>query len=168
MQITQKLEIIIENYPKYKSLNKKLLLECKKCPQNNNYYTNIIGTKLFVEDDPYSESILNWVIKILKKKFHNINSEPLNYNKSMWFAQYNEGDYTKVHSHEPYAVFSWVYFVNCPKGSSPLILNTTKIKAEEGKLVIFPAFIKHYVPKNKCKNRITLVGNMLPVYDTTL
>ena len=165
MQITQKLEIIIKNYSKFKSLKKKLLLECEECPKNNNYVTNIIGTKLFTENGPYSEIVFNWVIKLLKDKFHNINSEPIKYDKSMWFAKYNEGDYTKVHSHEPYALFSWVYFVNCPKGSSPLVLSNTKIKAEEGKLVIFPAFIKHHVPINKCKNRITLVGNMLPSYE---
>ena len=163
MKIRQELDIIIEKHPHSKSLNKKLLLECKNCPENNSYYTNIKGTKLFVKDSPNCTLVLNWVVNILKNKLHSSNSEPIEYDKSMWFAKYDKGDYTKVHSHEPYALFSWVYFVNCPRGSSPLVLNGKRIKAEEGKIVIFPSFIKHHVPKNNCKDRITLVGNMLPV-----
>ena len=163
MKIKQELDIIIEKHPHSKSLNKKLLLECKNCPENNSNYTNIKGTKLFVKDSPNCTLVLNWVVNILKNKLHSSNSEPIEYDKSMWFAKYDKGDYTEVHSHEPYALFSWVYFVNCPRGSSPLVLNGKRIKAEEGKIVIFPAFVKHHVPKNKCKDRITLVGNMLPV-----
>ena len=163
MKIKQELDIIIEKHPHSKSLNKKLLLECENCPENNTLFTNIKGTKLFVKDSPNCTLVLNWVVNILKNKLHSSNSEPIEYDKSMWFAKYDKGDYTEVHSHEPYALFSWVYFVNCPRGSSPLVLNGKRIKAEEGKIVIFPAFVKHHVPKNKCKDRITLVGNMLPV-----
>ena len=163
MKIKQELDIIIEKHPQFKSLNKKLLLECENCPQNNTLFTNIKGTKLFVKDSPKCTLVLNWVVNILKIKLHGSNSEPIEYDESMWFAKYDKGDYTKVHSHEPYALFSWVYFVNCPRGSSPLVLNGKRIKAEEGKIVIFPSFIKHHVPKNNCKDRITLVGNMLPV-----
>ena len=36
-----------------------------------------------------------------------------------------------------------------------------KVKAEDGKLVIFPAHVRHSVPKNKCKNRVSLIGNVL-------
>ena len=163
MKIRQELDIIIEKHPHHESLNKKLLLECEKCPQNNSHYTNIKGTKLFVEDSPTCTVVANWVESILKNKLQGSNSEPIEYDKSMWFAKYDKGDYTEVHSHEPYALFSWVYFVNCPSGSSPLVLTDTSIEAEEGKIVIAPAFVKHSVPKNNCKDRITLVGNMLPV-----
>ena len=82
----------------------------------------------------------------------------------MWFASYDKGNYVKVHNHLPFAVFSWVYFINSPRGSSPLIFTTTgkRIKPEEGKIVIFPSFIMHHVPKNKCDNRIVMAGNALP------
>ena len=159
MKIRQELDIIIEKHPHHQSLNKKLLLECEKCPQNNSHYTNIKGTKLFVEDSPTCTVVANWVESILKNKLQGSNSEPIEYDKSMWFAKYDKGDYTEVHSHEPYALFSWVYFVNCPRGSSPLVLNGKRIKAEEGKIVIFPGNVYHHVPKNKCDGRMTLVGN---------
>ena len=57
--------------------------------------------------------------------------------------------------------FSFVYFVKTPKGSSPLIFTNSgkRIKAEEGKIVIFPGRLLHHVPKNKCEGRMTLAGN---------
>ena len=45
---------------------------------------------------------------------------------------------------------------------SPLVFTTSgkKIKAEEGKVVIFSGDILHHVPKNRCNNRIVLAGNI--------
>ena len=78
-----------------------------------------------------------------------------------WFARYNKGDYTYSHAHKPHT-WSWVYFINCPKGSYPLIFTTSgkKVKAEEGKVVIFDAQVLHEVPKNKCDNRVVCAGNI--------
>ena len=44
----------------------------------------------------------------------------------------------------------FVYFIQCPRGSSPLVFSTSgkRVKAEEGKVVIFPGNIYHHVPKN--------------------
>ena len=78
-----------------------------------------------------------------------------------WVSLYNKGDYTISHSHNP-AYWSFVYFVKSPRGSSPLVFSTSgkRIKAEEGKIVIFPGCLKHEVPKNKCCDRIVLAGNV--------
>ena len=94
----------------------------------------------------------------------NENAETISYDVSMWFAIYDEGDYAKSHHHIPYSLWSFVYYVNTPKGSSPLVFTTSgkKIKAEEGKLVLFPAGVRHHVPKNRCKNRLVLAGNLIP------
>ena len=53
-------------------------------------------------------------------------------------------------------LLSFVYFVKCPKGSSPLVFTTSgkKVKAEEGKIALFPANILHHVPKNRCEGRV--------------
>ena len=66
------------------------------------------------------------------------------------------------HNHTS-ALMGFVYFINTPKGSSPLVFKTSgkKIKAEEGKIVLFPGVMNHYVPKNKCKNRMILAGNII-------
>tara|TARA_B100000287_G_C20225033_1_gene619710 strand:+ start:75 stop:596 length:522 start_codon:yes stop_codon:yes gene_type:complete len=169
MKIKENLDVIVEKYPYADSLNKKLMVEvgeiAAKTNKNHNYYTNIVGTKFGISDDGPSKLISNWVVNIIKNKMYNSNSEPIVYDDGMWFAIYDEGDYARSHHHIPYALFSWVYFVNCPRGSSPLVFTSTnkRIKAEEGKLILFPSCMKHHVPKNKCKDRITLVGNTLPL-----
>ena len=58
--------------------------------------------------------------------------------------------------------FSFVYFIKCPKGSAPLVFTTSgkRIKAEEGKVLIFPGNMKHHVPKNKGEGRMVLAGNI--------
>ena len=79
-----------------------------------------------------------------------------------WLAWYREEEFAIPHHHHP-AAYAFVYFVKCPKGSSPLIFTTSgkRIKAEEGKVVIFPGNLCHHVPKNKCDGRIVLAGNIL-------
>ena len=78
----------------------------------------------------------------------------------LWGQVYNEGDYQISHSHLPSHV-SFVYYVNTPKGSSPLVFAQSgkKVKAESGKMVIFPGSIYHHVPKNKCEGRSVIAGN---------
>ena len=78
-----------------------------------------------------------------------------------WLANYAKGDKTFPHAHTP-AVFSFVYFVKCPKGSSPLVFSTSgkRIKSEEGKLVLTNGCVRHHVPKSKCSGRIVYVGNI--------
>ena len=76
-------------------------------------------------------------------------------------AKYRKGDYTVSHIHP--GDFSFVYFVKTPSGSSPLVFTTSgkRIKAEEGKLILFSSRLKHHVPKNRCDNRIVLSGNLV-------
>ena len=81
----------------------------------------------------------------------------------MWMAKYTEEEYTIPHYHVP-ASYAFVYFVKASKGAAPLVFTTSgkKVKAEEGKLVVFPGFMQHHVPNNKCKERITIAGNIMP------
>ncbi len=104
----------------------------------------------------------SWVLNVLRIYF---GSSLSNYQSKViqnWFAVYDRGDWVDCHNHFPLS-FSFVYFVNCPRGSAPLkfYYSGKKVKAEEGKLVIFPAHVGHSVPKNKCKNRVSLIGNVL-------
>ena len=85
-----------------------------------------------------------------------------------WAARLDKGQQTLEHDHLFYATFAFVYFVNVPKGSSPLIFTTSgkKIKAEPGKLVLFPAPLRHKVPINKCDNRVTIASNITMIENT--
>lgn len=103
------------------------------------------------------------------------------YISESWFNSYYKNDYQEYHIH-PNSLFSAVYFLKAPKGSSSLILqnpshsskmfvspstsyndNNTdmwNIPADENKLVIFPSHISHMVPIHQIEEkRISIAFN---------
>ena len=82
-----------------------------------------------------------------------------------WGAIYKKGEYTKPHEHWP-QIWSWVYNVECCEKCSPLIFPDHDIKEyslipKKGNLTLFPGWIKHYVPEQKCDHdRIIIAGNL--------
>ena len=76
-----------------------------------------------------------------------------------WGILYNKGNKVIKHNHFPYAL-SFVYFVKTPKGSSPLIIEGKRIKAEEGKLIMFHANQVHWCNNSNVNGRCCLVGNI--------
>ena len=79
-----------------------------------------------------------------------------------WGIICNNGDSIETHNHQP-SQFSFVYYVNTPRGSSPLVFDTSgyRVKAESGKIVIFDSKLKHHVPKNRCDGRSLISGNFI-------
>ena len=161
MKLRENVNIIIENYPFYETLNPKLMEDVSNINFENSYQTNVYGKmSSWRIHSPNIEIIHSWVTQLINRD-SKYPTGILKFNDT-WFAVYDEGDFAHIHDHHR-VVFSFVYFINCPQGSSPLIFTTSgkRIKAEEGKLVIFPGLTKHHVPKNKCKNRVILAGNVV-------
>ena len=167
MRIREECDIIIERHPHYKSLNKKLMEDVDNVdyPEGLSYEDYY---KFYAKHSSYNtltdnvKIINSWVVNVLRIHF---GSSLSNYQLKVmqnWFAVYDKGDWVDYHKHFPLS-YSFVYFVNCPRGSAPLkfYYSGKKVKAEDGKLVIFPAHVRHSVPKNKCKNRVSLIGNVL-------
>tara|TARA_B100001250_G_scaffold52103_1_gene40675 strand:+ start:461 stop:973 length:513 start_codon:yes stop_codon:yes gene_type:complete len=162
IKIRENYDLIIAKHPFADGLKDKLIEESGTYPLNGSY-TNIVGEKYPCHNVEYSPSniIRDWIISLIRNKIDTL-VENVDYQVDKWFAKYNKGDYAKTHDHIPYSIFSFVYFVKSPRGSSPLVFTTSgkRIKAEEGKVVIFPSFVKHHVPKNKCEGRLVLAGNV--------
>ena len=169
----ENLKIQIYHHPHYQSLNEKLMDEFSKLTFNSHdelqYYTNIKGNQLSLFGHPERpkgvDLIQNWVKQIIQNEVLNCNSKvavPVDINFATWLARLDKGQETLEHAHSLYATLAFVYFVNAPKGSSPLIFTTSgkKIKAEPGKLVLFPGPLLHKVPVNKCDNRVTIASNI--------
>ena len=168
MRVYEHIEVNIHQHPFYKSINEKLIEDCKNFPFTRNIrnpdgsFTNVRALQTFNDiESPTLSLINNWILSILQGKY--------GFNSSIhekWISHYNKGDYTIRHSHVP-ATFAFNYFIKTPPGSSPLIFSTSgkKIKAEEGKLVIFYGNVEHHVPKNRCDGRITMAGNIYPIFD---
>ena len=80
-----------------------------------------------------------------------------------WGAIYREGDYTIMHNHWP-QLWSFVYYVNCPSGSAPLVFDKEvskySVEPKTGLMVMFPGWVNHSVPKHEGKERIMVAGNL--------
>ena len=173
MQISEKFNIIIEKHHYYESLNRKLLKDAKTADYSGRSQADG-DTALFSSVTTTSKNIdliNSWVKLLIFKNYpflgdvnfieDGILAPDSSFNMQTWFVKYREGDETKSHHHIP-SFCSWVYFLRCPKGSPPLVFTQSrkKVKSEEGKVVIFPSWLRHHVPPNKCDGRVVLVGNV--------
>ena len=165
--VNEKCLVFVNKHPHYQSLNKKLLqdVQAAEYPAGLSYedkYCFYAKHSSFGTSSKSIDLVNSWVISILVYYKDWLENSKL-YCSNSWFAEYGKGDWVDYHDHTP-SFFSYVYFIKTPKGPSPLVFSTsgTKIKAEEGKVVIFPSNMYHYVPKNNCEGRITLAGNIDP------
>ena len=165
LTLRENLPVIIENHPFHESLNNKILTETSNQPYQERQkvvtggVSNVKAAKTMPRriSSPSIELIYEWILTLLRPTNRGWQLEVNN----AWLAWYRDKEFAISHHHHP-AAYGFVYFVKCPKGSSPLIFSTSgkRIKAEDGKVVIFPANLYHHVPKNKCNDRIVLAGNV--------
>ena len=162
MRIRENHEIISDKYPFASRLNSRLLNEAEGIDYPLAFKTNVKGkmSKWSVESDNL-ETLKEWITSLVKAK-HNFKGLATLRFVDTWYARYDKNDHTLEHDHN-LSWLSFVYFVKCPRGSSPLIFTTSrkKVKAEEGKVVIFPSWIRHSVPKNRCEDRVVVAGNII-------
>ena len=89
--------------------------------------------------------------------------------KNIWANIYRKGDFTLTHDHDP-SKYSFVFFLKSKPNYSPLLFESINLKNKkkkwkaikpvEGRLVIFPSFLKHRVPIHiHDETRITISGN---------
>tara|TARA_B100000287_G_C20289647_1_gene645398 strand:+ start:35 stop:547 length:513 start_codon:yes stop_codon:yes gene_type:complete len=114
---------------------------------------------------PEFKKISNWVMRIIQ-------GEDLTWTKTwdlslldLWGQYYKKGNYQTTHTHEP-CHWSFVYYVNTPKGCAPLVFTDTnkKIFPKSGMLVLFPGWLRHHVPYNKCKEIRSIISGNLVYY----
>ena len=91
----------------------------------------------------------------------------LGYEKNeFWFNAAKPGESTEIHNHNGKAFLSGVFYLQAPKSSGNIhfILrdgNEYTIEPEEGKLILFPAELDHFVPKNFSNDiRISIAFNL--------
>ena len=85
-----------------------------------------------------------------------------------WGASYGKGEFTQEHSHWP-ALWSWCYYLQVPKGSSPLVFSEAGIMFEPkvGDLIIFDGQAIHSVPPCECEEkRVMIAGNIVAISPT--
>ena len=159
MKVQETHDIIIEDYPSVDSIAVDYFPLTREVYNADCGLTNIRALQTEVYYDVVDSSIqdlFDWAMDLLPQA--DISKHKVDH---YWIAKYNSGDYTLSHSHYP-CLYSFVYFVNSPKGSSPLVFTTSgqSIEAKQGRIVIFPGILEHYVPKNECDNRVIISGNV--------
>jgi hypothetical protein len=167
MKVREDHNIIIEKHPQFESLNKRLLRDMEEVdyPEELSHSEDydFQGKHSPFETSSKTIDLINsWVMDLLKIRNSYLQDDGMRtFIYDNWFVRYNRGDRVGVHDHQP-AFKSFVYFIKCPKGSSPLVFKTSgkRIRAEEGKLVVFPSLMSHYVSPNRCEDRAVLSGNV--------
>tara|TARA_B100001996_G_C18307768_1_gene457307 strand:+ start:28 stop:576 length:549 start_codon:yes stop_codon:yes gene_type:complete len=123
-----------------------------------------IMTDYFSFEVPEFKKIGNYALDLIRGWEDSIDTpirphDPLILN-NIWGQWYRKGDFQISHVHYPNQ-WSFVYYVNTPRGSSPLVFTNSKKKvaAKAGNMVIFPSWVRHQVPPNKCEGRSVVGGN---------
>ena len=159
-------------YP-YKNINDKLYNIIDSLPKNGAKGGGQITRMNLHEHEIYDiDKILAYVMKCISntaiklgKGNSDVSRAKVNYNLNefkiaeCWGILYDKGQSVSKHNHFPYCL-SFVYFIKTPKGSSPLIIEGKRIKAEEGKLVMFHANQTHWCNNSNVNGRCCLVGNI--------
>ena len=82
--------------------------------------------------------------------------------QDLWGQYYKKGDYQISHHHNPLH-WSFCYYVNTPKKSSPLVFTNSnkKIFPKSGMIVLFPGYLKHHVQKHRGDGIRSIIGGNL-------
>ena len=149
-------------HPNFKEINPILEQWIHFLPQMEaDSYTNLVTTKR-TSYNCYPKPFIdlgNWVAKTFNYDY--------DWNETqieIWGAVYNKGDYAIRHAHgneEEGNVVSFVYYVNAPEGSSPLVFPEIDqtFEPEVGLCITWDGDEEHEVPPNRCDNRIIVAGN---------
>ena len=160
MQVFQRTLVHMDEYPFAERLNPKLHNIILEKAVNRDFGATMTSWKECFDIKEF-RTIADWVYKIIlgfNGKIDDIFDLKL---KELWGQYYKKGDYQITHAHNPLS-WSFVYYVNAPKGSAPLVFTSSnkKIFPKPGMLVLFPSWLEHYVPKHKCEEiRSVVLGD---------
>ena len=162
--LSEKLSVVEYFYPFAEKQNSTLYSLISSLPNDPNHPLNVSG-KMTTRDLKHKElnDLIKWISKILFLEFGNggghWNFPPNMKCEELWGVHYKKGDYITNHSHSPF-LYAFVYYVNAPKGSPPIIFSTSghSVQTETGKLILFESRLVHKVPKSKINDRCIIGG----------
>ena len=158
MQVFQRTQVHTYEYPFSERLNPKLHNIILEKAVNRDFGATMTSWHECFDIKEFL-TIGDWVYNIIQG-FSNNYDELFDLKlKDLWGQYYKKGDYQITHNHNPLS-WSFVYYVNAPKGSAPLVFTSSnkKIFPKPGMLVLFPSWIEHHVPKHKCEEIRSVVS----------
>jgi len=156
-------KVLIAKYPYAHKVNSKISEYVLSIGDKQNYSTNVQAEMTdWSITSPEIENLKDWILRNL----YSLNPHHLTCSFSFscfWGIVMRKNHHARPHNHTP-AYYSFVYYTKCSEDSSPLCFVTSelKIKPEEGKLILFPSHLNHFVPEQKFPDeRISLAGNIV-------
>ena len=164
IKIKTESNIFIGQYPRHAELKSETIDVLEKYKDVQNRQTNVKATMTEWNIDSFEIlNLKNYILDFLNSQYFFVNKRNQKFSFiNIWGNIYRNGDYTIEHDHL-FSTFSIVYFLKSNIKDSPLIFLPfqTNIEPEEGKIVIFPSYIRHEVPEHTSNDtRITLSGNI--------
>lgn len=155
--------LILDDYPNHQKLKSELIETLENYPDVQNKETNVKATMTeWNISSPQIEILKQY---ILHNSFYFLWKTANPKIATFWANVYRKKEYTQLHDHLPHNL-SFVYFLNSKNYFSSLYFKTIgfnkKIKPKEGRLIIFPSYLKHGVKRHMYQEyRITLSGDIL-------
>ena len=161
-------DVFVGQYPFHQKLKDELVPILEEYPDQMGRMTNVKATMTEWQWDPRSGNLNRVKDCILSEIRTHMEygyigrPKPFLEFEHFWGNVYRKGDYTQSHTHRN-SWFSVVYFLKTKWYHPSLIFTDSgkRIRSKEGSYVIFPSYLKHYVPKHRFdETRITLSGNV--------
>ena len=132
--------------------NAKIIEEIRKSGDKQDYKTNVkaLMTDWVMTDKPGFDVLEKKILQIsafLSEKYYNRKTKLRV--SDMWGMIYKKGEYARVHDHWP-ALWSGVYYIKAPKGSSGITFPQLKqkITPKDNMMIIFDGHTRHGVTEN--------------------
>ena len=162
-------------------LIQKILAYPDVMKHQTNVKANMTDWRMHMKDDDFNKvsTIVENVAKTMRYGSTHVDGDTHTKRKGQsprlmtdecWGASYSKGEFTQEHNHWP-ALWSWCYYLQVPKGSSPLVFTEAGIAFEPkvGDLVVFSGQVQHSVPPCECEEkRVMMAGNIVSISPTLL
>jgi hypothetical protein len=162
--------IVINSFNNFKSVKDNVLYLIEKEKNFKKEYIKNLEVNISKSDYHDLQNFnRKWVVSLEQEISQNLMTLCLNLNffgfkiSGIWFQQYYENSEHGWHIHQG-ANYSGVFYLEMPEdGPKTEFLNTSTnerffLNMNEGDIAIFPSFALHRSPKNKSKNRKTIVS----------
>ena len=167
MKVKSRCNVLIEDYPFHDKLRDELVSVLENYEDKQRRASNVKANMTeWNITSPQIEKLKKYTVHEIDKFFPQVmvnegSAMTLGW-KDFWGNVYRKGDFTLSHEHKP-SICSFVYFLKTKWYDSPLVFTNfgERVRPKEGRYVVFPGHIWHYVPKHRYdETRITLSGNL--------
>ena len=163
-EVTEKLAVVEFLYPDPDDLCGVLYDYIKDLPKigyEPSVNASMSERRIHEKQNPALMQFLLWLQKVIQSNTHIFGKEGCLRLEEVWGTTFKKGDNIVPHNHMPFA-WTWIFYVNTPVGSSPLVFSDSKhtVEVAKGKLLIFEGRLQHEVPECTVDGRCILSGNI--------